>query len=119
VEATAATRAALRAEAVDLAFALAERIVGEAARRDPRAVLNALAEALDARGDDGALLVRAHPDEVEACREALRAVAGPTEVLADVSVGRGGVAAEGTRGAVDARSATRLARLRARLGGAS
>lgn len=104
-----------RAEAVDLAFELAARLVGELARERPDALRASLRDAARTMGDAPAVLARAHPDDVDSCREAL--VGGPFafEVAPDEGVSRGGVVLESSRGVVDARLEVRLARLRALL----
>lgn len=116
--ALARERVSLRAEAADLAFALAARVVGEVAARDRGAVLAALDEALAQAGAASAVLVRAHAEEVEACRDAMAGAPFAFAVAADPTVSRGGVVVETGRGAVDARVEVRLARLREVLGGA-
>lgn len=106
-----------RDEAVDAAFAIAERVIGEVARRDRGAVLRALDDAMALHGEVPAVLVRAHEDDVAACREALAGGPFAFVVAADAGVARGGVVVESVRGVVDARVEVRVARLRALVGG--
>lgn len=114
-----AERAALRAGSVEAAFALAERVLGERASRDDGVAADALRLALREVAQEAALVVRAHPRDLDACGELLRPYGDRVALRADDAVGEGGVIVEGAFGRVDARLRVRLARLRARLQGAS
>ncbi|MEZ4391933.1 MAG: FliH/SctL family protein [Polyangiales bacterium] len=113
-----AERGALRAQAVETAFALAERVLRERASRDAGVAADALRLALEEMGLEPALRVRAHPSDLPACAALLRPYGDRVALSGDDAVGQGGVIVEGASGRVDARLSVRLARLRARLGGA-
>lgn len=109
-------RASLAARAVEVATALAERVVLDRVALDPALARRALEEALKAlRGD--AVLVRVHPVDEAECRDAIAALAPTATVVVDREVERGGVVVEGRVGVVDARPSLRLAALVARARG--
>jgi flagellar biosynthesis/type III secretory pathway protein FliH len=113
----AADRLVARAEPelVDLAFAIAERVVSTAAVRDRAVAVEAAARAVDASRARGRMTLRVHPDDLVAVAEApgQRLLHGRgLRLVADESVGRGGAVLETDAGAIDARLGTQLAALR-------
>lgn len=107
---------------VDLAVAVAERIVGEAAAR-PEVVRRAVRAALAALPAPEPAVVRLHPDchaAFQAWREELRATAGleaipSLRLVADAAVEPGGCVVETPGCLVDATVAGQLAEARRRL----
>ncbi len=107
-----------RERLIDLARALAERLLGEQLRLHPETVV-ALAEQVLAEGS-GARRVRlvAHPDDLPHLRAELSRIAGATrtvELVADEKRARGELRMETEIGTLDAELAPQLARLAAHL----
>jgi flagellar biosynthesis/type III secretory pathway protein FliH len=108
----------LEAQAVDLAIALAERIVGAAVAVDPALVTEAVRGALRGLVDRERVTVLVHPDDLELVRGAMgdlvAALGGieHCEVQAERRVARGGAIVRTPEGDVDARVETKLQRAR-------
>lgn len=106
--------AGARAALVDLAFAVAGRVVAAVAEGDRSVVVEVAGRALDeARAP--CVTVRAHAADLEALREAAPQLAAPDRALrlvADPAVGRGGVIVESDSCRVDARLEVQIALLR-------
>lgn len=111
VAARARTEAA--AELRALAVHIAEKILGRQLALAPELVVDVAAEALRHAGEPRELVIRAHPDDVEAlergkprllerCRRSAIVVRG------DARIARGGCVVESDLGAVDARLSTQL-----------
>ena len=97
-----------------LAVRIAEKLLGRELELSPDAVTDVAAQALQQAGAARQLIVRAHPDDVEALErgkprliERARAQA-QVSVRADASVERGGCIVESELGVVDARLSTQL-----------
>ncbi len=107
---------------VDLAFAVAQRVLARVVERDREAVVEIAARALEAARQRTDVRLRVHPDDLAALRDAepwlldRLARAGCIALLGDPAVGRGGVVVETEAGWVDARLATQLEGLRRALG---
>jgi flagellar biosynthesis/type III secretory pathway protein FliH len=105
-------------ELVELAFAVARRVLDAVAERDREVVVEVAGRALEAVRHRRQLTVRVHPDDATALREGQprlcgRLTAAPSiAIVEDASVGRGGVVVETEAGTVDARLATQLEALR-------
>ncbi len=103
---------------VDLAFAVAQRVLARAVERDREAVVDIASRALEAVRQRVDVRLRVHPDDLASLRDAeprlieRLARARCIALLSDTSVGRGGVVVETEAGSVDARLATQLAGLR-------
>lgn len=110
-----------RREAVELAFEIAERILGDEIERDSARVVRMVEETLRRHaGETGAVMLAVHPADrqaVERVRARLSEAAGGSRVQLDVdeSIDRGGcvLRADGRR--VDARVRVRLAAMRSAL----
>jgi type III secretion protein L len=107
---------AAEADLVELAFAVAERVVGDAAERGT--VVAVARRALEAARDRAHVAVRAHPADLAALRaaepelSALLARAPGVALRGDAAIARGGVIVETEAGSVDATLATQLGALR-------
>jgi flagellar biosynthesis/type III secretory pathway protein FliH len=99
-------RQRLRAEALDLAEALAARLVGASVHGDAARLL---ATARAAAPDAPWLRLRLHPDDADVLRRA--GLPPGVEVEGDPHLVPGDVVLEGPAGRVDARAATRVAAL--------
>ena len=110
---------------VELAFAVARRVLERAVERDREVVVEVAALALEAVRRRKDLTLRVHPEDATALQEAeprLRERLARERCIGlveDPSVGRGGVIVETEAGAVDARLATQLEALRRALGESS
>ncbi len=110
---------------LDLAFAVAQRILTRVVERDRDAVVDIASRALEAVRQRIDVRLRVHPDDLASLRDAEprlieRLVRAPCiALLGDSSIGRGGVVVETEAGTVDARLATQLEGLRRALGDAS
>ena len=107
-----------RPQLVDLAFAVAARVLAHAVERDPAAVAEVAARALESARHRAEVTLRVHPEDLAAIRAAEGALeaglsrARHFELVADPSVGRGGAVVETEAGTVDARLDRQLAALR-------
>jgi flagellar assembly protein FliH len=116
-----AWRARAEQTVVELALALAERILQTAVTQEPAHVLRATAAALAALPTGGEVTLRVHPDLVEIVEGSLEAVAAHApannrlRVLGDGALGLGGCVVEGPGILVDATYAGQLAEARRRL----
>ncbi len=105
-------------DAVELALALAEQIVGGALEVAPERVLDVVRGALRRLTDRHRVTILVHPDDVELVSDALDAMRsdlGGIEygvVQAERRVVRGGAFVQTTEGAVDAQIASQLDRAR-------
>ncbi len=99
---------------VKLAFAIAKSVLASAVGRDPDAVVESAARALDAARHATAVRLRAHPADrraLESARPDLAARlsrAAFLELVDDPAVARGGVVVESEAGTVDDRLETQL-----------
>jgi flagellar assembly protein FliH len=106
--------------AVQLAFVLAEHILGNELQKNPDSVVHLLQRARAALPPESASLrIRLHPDTLEALQRAQSAVALGTEegisVVADPSVEPGGCVIESPWGTVDAQLSQQLQSIREQL----
>jgi flagellar biosynthesis/type III secretory pathway protein FliH len=105
-------------EIVELAFAVAARVLARAAESDREAVVEIAARALDAVRQRADVTLRTHPDDLAALRAAEPRLlarlkrARRLALVADAAVERGGVVVESEAGTVDARLTTQLDALR-------
>jgi len=108
----------LEAEAIDLAFAVAQKIVGTGVAADPGLVLEAIRGALRGIVERERVTLLVAPEDLELVRAAsddLRASLGGIEhcdVQAERRVARGGAVVRYADGQVDARLQTKLERAR-------
>jgi flagellar biosynthesis/type III secretory pathway protein FliH len=108
----------LEEEAVDLALAIAERVVAGAVAVDPSLVVEAVRGALRGITDRSRITVLVNPDDLGLVRDAADALVGQLggiehlEVQAERRVGRGGAVVRHPEGDVDATIATKLERAR-------
>ena len=114
----AALAGRLEAQAVELAFSLAERIAGAAVAADPELVVDAVRGALRGLVERERVTVLVNPDDLELVRGAMgdlvAALGGieHCEVQAERRVVRGGAVVRTPDGDVDARVETKLERAR-------
>lgn len=92
-------------EVVDLAMAVARRVVRREISVDPRATAGIVRSVLDESSAGEVQRIRANPADVELLKEA---VGEGVEILADDGIARGGAVLETTRGSLDARMDTQL-----------
>lgn len=103
---------------IELAFSIAQRVLGRAVERDPEAVVQVARRAVAAARRQAELRVHAHPDDLAALRGAeppLAEGAGLGKRLtfvADDLLERGGVRVETALGVVDASLESQLGALR-------
>ena len=103
----------VEAQVVELALAIAEKVIAREARIDPSIVLNVVRSALSEIHDTTELRIRVNPDDVPLLetrwQEMLpRSVAARSELIADDLVERGGVVVETGIGYSDSQLKTRL-----------
>ena len=103
----------LETQVVELALAIAEKVIAREARLDPEIVLSVVRSALSEVHDVTDLRIRVHPDDVPLLetrwQEMLpRSTAERSELVADDLVERGGVLVETRIGYVDSQLKTRL-----------
>ena len=103
----------LEVQVVELALAIAEKVIAREARIDPEIVLNVVRSALSEVHDATELRIRANPDDVPLLetrwQEMLpRSTAERSELIADDLVERGGVLVETRIGYADSQLKTRL-----------
>ncbi|HEX7083926.1 MAG TPA: FliH/SctL family protein [Gaiellaceae bacterium] len=118
IEAVGAARdelaASVELRAVELAVAIAERIVGAALEVDPELVCNVVASALRRVVERDRLAIDVHPDDAPLLRSWLESqsevAVASVEVRAERRVGRGGCVVRTVEGEVDARVSEQLAR---------
>jgi len=116
--------AAAKEHSLLLARKMAERIVGRAVEIDPAVMGEIAAQALAAmRSRPGALVLRVHPEDLEAVertrKDWLRALgaAADVRIIADPSVGRCGCVVDTKAGRLDARLQSQLDALESALRG--
>ena len=108
----------LEGEAVDLAVAVAERILAGTLAVEPERVVEAVRGALRGITDRSRVTVFVNPDDLELVRDAMGELATTLggieafEVQAERRVGRGGAVVRHPEGDVDAQLATKLERVR-------
>jgi flagellar assembly protein FliH len=108
----------LEEEAVELALAIAERVVAGALAVDPSLVVEAVRGALRGITDRSRITVLVNPDDLDLVRDAADALVGQLggiehlEVQSERRVGRGGAVIRHPEGEVDATIATKLERAR-------
>jgi flagellar biosynthesis/type III secretory pathway protein FliH len=103
----------LEVQVVELAMAIAEKVIAREARTDPEVVLSVVRSALSEVHDTTELRIRIHPDDVPLVesrwQEMLpRSTAERSELIPDVLVERGGVVVETRIGYADSQLKTRL-----------
>lgn len=103
-------------ELVDLAFAIAERIVGEQLAMEPQRVVRLVDECLPRVAESTRLRVLLHPGDLDLIERAghlneLKIPSG-TQLVAEATMERGGCRVESDQGAVDASLPGRWERLR-------
>jgi len=100
----------LEEEIVDLAVAVAERIVRARIEAGDEVALRAAREVLSACGESGGVRVRLHPRDLEQVRERAPELASPglVELVPDPSLERGDVLVETELETLDARVRTAL-----------
>jgi flagellar biosynthesis/type III secretory pathway protein FliH len=110
---------------VELAFAVAGRVLERVVARDREAVADVAARALETVRQREEVRLRVHPEDAAALREAEPSLSGQLArarciaLVEDPSVGQGGVVVETEAGSVDARLVTQLEALRRALEEAS
>ena len=110
--------AAAEPQLVELAFAIAARVLAGAAERDRQAVVETARRALGAARRRAQVTLRAHPADVAALREVAPQLAAEVArashlaIVGDAGVERGGVVVETEVGTVDARLPAQLEALR-------
>jgi flagellar biosynthesis/type III secretory pathway protein FliH len=107
--------AAAELRSVELALALAEKIVGAALEVQPGLVVEIVTGALRRSVDRDRLVVEVNPDDVELVRASVAEAAdrlgvGRLEVVAERRVARGGCVVRTSEGEIDARIAEQLDR---------
>lgn len=110
-------RARLQAEATELAFSLAARVLSSCAAQERLVAVESLRAALGVDLGPGARLARVHPADLAACEAEITRVGASARVVADPSLQPGDAVLEGAWGLLDARLAARLAALRGALEG--
>lgn len=106
----------LEVQVVELALAIAEKVIAREARIDPEIILNVARSALSEVHDVTELRIRVNPDDVPLLetrwQEMLpRSVAERSELVPDVLVDRGGVLVESRIGYIDSQLKTRLSQV--------
>jgi flagellar assembly protein FliH len=114
--------AGLERQLLDLALAVAGRVVEREVRTDPELVLGVLRAALAEVADATSICVRVNPADFELVEQQLegmlrRVVARNSQVTADAQVGQGGCLIETQLGLVDATLPTKLAQIERTLEG--
>lgn len=104
-QARPALLAEAEAEMVELAFAIAKRVLRREISVDPWATRAIAAACLQEAGGAAVKQIRVHPDDVAAVREG---VGQSIEVRGDAAVSRGGAVLETERGTLDGRIETQL-----------
>src|SRR3954452_83144 len=108
----------LEVEAVELAIAIAERVIAGQVSVDPELVVEAVRGALRGIPERERITVLVNPDDLELVREASSALVASlggiehVEVQAERRVGRGGAIVRHPEGDVDATVATKLTKVR-------
>lgn len=121
-DARAAWEAAARQDLVDLAMAIARRVVRNVTERDRQVVLANIEEAVRLAGKRSELTIAVHPVDAEAARVFARTLADQfaesrhLRVVESPEVSPGGCRVEWGSGAVDADIQTQLDRIAAELG---
>ena len=117
-DAAAASSGRLEAQAVELALALAEKIVAGAVAVEPERVLDVVRHGLRSLVDRERVTVLVNPEDLELVRDSMDAVRASLggiehcEVQAERRVSRGGAVVRTPDGDVDARVDTKLQRAR-------
>lgn len=106
----------LEAQVVELALAIAEKVIAREARTDPEIVLGVVRSALAEISDAAALRIRVNPEDAPLLdgrwQEMLpRSVAESSELVPDEQVERGGVVVETRIGQADGQLRTRLSQV--------
>jgi flagellar biosynthesis/type III secretory pathway protein FliH len=108
-------------EVVELAFQIAERILGSEITTRPEAIVDVAKQALKKIVNVDEVVLRVHPDDQkileESCGELSREVSSgkPLEFRADTSIARGGCVVETESGMLDAQLGSQVDQLRALL----
>lgn len=122
LESTALTEAA-RADALEVGFQVARKILEQAVTADVSALLALVKSALRRIGEARSLRVRVHPLDLPGLQLAIHEgghhelTLARLELVEDPSLSRGDVMVEGEMGAVDGRLETRLEEVRVALAG--
>ena len=110
--------ASSEAEIIELAFAIASRVLARAVERDREAVVEVASRALEMARDRVDVTLRVHPDDLAALREAETGLlegmsrARRIVIAEDAAVGRGGAVVQTESVSIDARLAVQLEGLR-------
>ncbi len=110
------------ASAVELAFQIAEKVIGATVAADPEAVLGVVSGALLRTTDRDHLVVEVNPGDFELVRDAASELAARLgginrmEVISERRVDPGGCVVRTDEGEIDARIAAQMARVRQILG---
>jgi flagellar biosynthesis/type III secretory pathway protein FliH len=105
--------AAAELRAVELALAIAEKVVGAAIELEPERICDGVSGALRRIAERDRVVLELNPDDVELVREWIDgagATWGRIELHAERRVARGGCIARTSEGEIDARPAEQLAR---------
>ncbi|MFO0628719.1 MAG: FliH/SctL family protein [Polyangiales bacterium] len=104
-----------RREAVEVAFALAARVLSACGAHERVVAVEGLRAALDRLDPADVCLARVHPTDLAPCEAEVAGARAQVRVVADETLSPGDVVLEGRLGFLDARLAARLAALRASL----
>ncbi len=105
-------RAAVRAEATDLAFTLAARVLAACATHERVVSVEGLRAALALEEPAVVRLARVHPTDLATCEDEVARTGASVRVIADHTLSPGDVVVEGRHGVIDARLRARLDALR-------
>jgi flagellar assembly protein FliH len=114
--------AGAEAAAVELAFQIAEKVIGATVAADPEAVLGVVSGALLRTTDRDHLVVEVNPEDFELVRDAATELAARLgginriEVVSERRVEKGGCVVRTEEGEIDARISAQLGRVRQLLG---
>ena len=106
------------AAAVELAFQIAEKVIGAAVAADPQAVLDIVSGALLRTTDRDHLVLEVNPDDFDLVRDAASELAARLggirrmEVVSERRVDRGGCVVRTEEGEIDARLSSQIERVR-------
>ena len=108
-------RAAARAEATELAFTLAARVLAACASHERLVAVEGLRAALASEHHTAVRLARVHPTDLVTCEAEIACSGASVRLIADDTLSPGDVVVEGRHGVIDARLRARLEALRVTL----